>query len=292
MRSNLMDIGKYCDCLRLNLQAAQLLVRCRWIGSRQVKASYDRIAPHYDANWLCRLRSVTDRLLTRLPEVPAGKILDLGCGTGYTTGALAARYPNAEIIAQDISDGMLAVARKNYAAKNVAFADGDMRGFLKNTPPASVQMIVSAWAIGYANPPAVLREARRVLCPGGVFAFVVNLRDSLYPLYIAFRRTMQHFPNELQALAFPRFPKSWQHLSRQAAACGLTALWHDEGYQPIAMAHEAGLPWLLRTGVLAGFDNMLPLQDKPHVADYFERCLREQAQPLRHHYIMGILQRS
>ncbi len=287
-----MDIGKYSDCLRLNWRAAQLLVRCRWIGPRQVKASYDRIAPDYDANWLCRLRSVTDRLLAQLPDVPAGRIMDLGCGTGYTTGKLAARYPNAEIIAQDISDGMLAVARKNAAADNVVFAAGDMRDFLKTEQSARAQMIVSAWVIGYANPPAVLREARRVLCPGGVFAFVVNLRDSLYPVYIAFRRTMQRFPGELQALAFPRFPQSWQQFARQAAACGLKALWHAEGCQPVAAAHQASTPWLLRTGVLAGFDHMLPLQDQPHVADYFENCLHTQAQPLRHHYIMGILQRS
>ncbi len=40
----------------------------------------------------------------------------------------------------------------------------------------------------------------------------------------------------------------------------------------------------LRTGVLAGFDHMPPLQDQPHAADYFENCLHNtQAQPLRHH---------
>ncbi len=71
-----------------------------------------------------RLRSVTDRLLAQTSGCPGRQNHGFGLRHGYTTGKLAARYPNAEIIAQDISDGMLAVARKNAAADNVVLRPG------------------------------------------------------------------------------------------------------------------------------------------------------------------------
>lgn len=280
---------KYSDCIRLNLRVAGLALGRRWIQNRDVEKSYDLLSADYGESWLEHLRPATHRLLSRLPESVGGPILDLGCGTGETTSWLSERYPSATIQAQDISDGMLAAARQRVDNQSTTFRCGDMLAFLQEQPTESAELIVSAWAIGYSHPGQVLKEASRILRPCGRFAFVVNLFDTLEPVNIAFRKTMQRYPEKLMAVSRPQFPRSWKKLERDAHSVALATEWNQEGRISICTAGEASLPWLLNTGILAGFDAMLPLRNDPVVADFFEKCLQEQSAPLEHHYIMGVL---
>jgi trans-aconitate 2-methyltransferase len=50
-------------------------------------------------------------LLNRIPRFKPGKVIDLGCGPGYTTALLARRFPQAEIVGIDQSEDALEVAR-------------------------------------------------------------------------------------------------------------------------------------------------------------------------------------
>jgi trans-aconitate 2-methyltransferase len=50
-------------------------------------------------------------LLNRIPRFKPGKVIDLGCGPGYTTALLVRRFPQAEIVGIDISEDALEVAR-------------------------------------------------------------------------------------------------------------------------------------------------------------------------------------
>ncbi|MCP2937862.1 methyltransferase domain-containing protein, partial [Salmonella enterica subsp. enterica serovar Typhimurium] len=52
-------------------------------------------------------RVVCDRLLELLPDRSAGLVLDLGCGTGFASTGLHARFPQARHCAVDFSLGML-----------------------------------------------------------------------------------------------------------------------------------------------------------------------------------------
>jgi SAM-dependent methyltransferase len=83
-------------------------------GRRELEASFDRVAAHYDL--LCRLnRGYRTHLrwsAERLGLAPGARILDLCCGTGLSTAALVATYPDADIVGLDISRGMLAHARR------------------------------------------------------------------------------------------------------------------------------------------------------------------------------------
>lgn len=282
---------KYSDCIRLNLRVAGLALARRWIHNRDVEKSYDQLSADYGESWLEHLRPVTHDLLAQLPGSISGPILDLGCGTGETIMQLAERYPFAAIQAQDISSGMLQAARRRIGDHPATFCRGDMFAFLQEQLAESAELIVSAWAIGYSRPALVLKEAARVLRPGGRFAFVVNLLDTLKPVNIAFRKTMQRYPEKLKAVSRPQFPRSWRQLERQAQFAGLATEWNQEGRIAICGADEASLPWLLNTGILAGFDAMLPLRSDAVVADYFEQCLQEQLAPLEHRYIMAILRK-
>ncbi|AVO53767.1 malonyl-ACP O-methyltransferase BioC [Ectopseudomonas mendocina] len=149
---------------------------------RQVAASFSRAAASYDA--VAELqRNVGTQLLARLPaSLQPHRWLDLGCGTGYFTRALAERYVQGEGLAVDIAEGMLQHARPRGGA--VHFIAGDAESLpLQN---ASVDLLFSSLALQWCSDfPGVLSEASRVLRPGGVLAFsslcvgtLQELRDS------------------------------------------------------------------------------------------------------------------
>src|SRR3989475_5554484 len=104
---------------------------------------------------------------------PGERVLDLGSGAGLDVLLSARRVaPNGHAYGVDMTDEMLAVARANQAKAAVANAT-----FLKGTieeiplPDAAVDVVISNCVINLAaDKRAVLREAHRVLRPGGRFA--------------------------------------------------------------------------------------------------------------------------
>lgn len=69
-----------------------------------------------------------EKLIDILGSKECSRILEVGCGTGVYTRLLCDRYPEAHIMATDISELMLGVARKRLHGKRVKFltADGDL----------------------------------------------------------------------------------------------------------------------------------------------------------------------
>ena len=98
----------------------------------------------------------------------AGPLLDLSCGPGLFTRALAAAAAGALVVGLDISRAMLEVAAgrsRGYA--NVVLVRGD--GHKLPFADASFAGINNAGALhAYDDAEQVLREVHRVLRPGGV----------------------------------------------------------------------------------------------------------------------------
>ena len=78
-------------------------------------AAFGERAPGYDQGWRGRMHhQIADRAADlALTCVPAPRrTLDIGCGTGYLLGRLAARTPGAEVLAGiDAAPAMIEVAR-------------------------------------------------------------------------------------------------------------------------------------------------------------------------------------
>jgi len=92
------------------------------IEQAAVRRSFDRAAARYDESAVLQAE-VRARLLERLDYVTLDPsvVLDAGCGTGHSSQALAERYPQARVVALDLSEGMLREAR-NRPPPGGAFA--------------------------------------------------------------------------------------------------------------------------------------------------------------------------
>ena len=134
-------------------------------------------------------------------------ILDLGCGTGWFTRKLAARYPGATITGADLAPGMLEQARTtgpntadwlNADAEQLPLAD------------QSVDLIFSNLMIQWSpRPEVILAECRRVLKPGGVMAVSTLLDGTLRELKQAWAKAD---PGQAHVNRFVS-EKEWQALT-------------------------------------------------------------------------------
>jgi predicted TPR repeat methyltransferase len=145
-----------------------------------VRALFDQYAPRFEAALVDDLGYRGPALLFKAVlsaraaiRKPAffKRAIDLGCGTGLGAAAFAKEVDH--FVGIDLSPGMIEEARATglYAELEVA----DMVEGLRSKPDASANLLIAADAMCYVSDLSpVLAEARRVLAPGGVFAFTLE----------------------------------------------------------------------------------------------------------------------
>lgn len=149
-----------------------------------VARAFSRAAPQYDTLASAQ-REIGKALWLALPT-HAKRVLDLGCGTGYWTQRLAARYPNAHLTGLDIAPGMLAHAKALYGDV-ITWQQGDAAAqpFENN----HFDLIVSNLAIQWCSDvSAVMQELARVLTPGGEAHITTLLPGTLKEVAAAWQR--------------------------------------------------------------------------------------------------------
>jgi malonyl-CoA O-methyltransferase len=147
-----------------------------------VRRSFDRAAETYDTVATLQ-RQVCRLLLEAIPEFPASRILDAGCGTGYALGLLAERWPEADILPADFAPAMVAAAGGEGVCANVEalpFA------------PGSFDLYWSSLTFQWCDPVRAASEAARVLAPDGMLAVSSLAPGTLKELDTAFAGIDNH----------------------------------------------------------------------------------------------------
>jgi len=146
----------------------------------QVREFFDAKAAAWPSKYVpngrlaARLTRLTDALSHYVPA--GGKVLDLGCGTGDLAISLAAA--GLQVTGCDISPEMLHQATSAESAGEIDWVQLEPAWERLPFGPESFDTVVTSSVLEYVDdPPAVLRECRRVLRPGGlVLCTVPDLR--------------------------------------------------------------------------------------------------------------------
>lgn len=149
------------------------------LDKRLIAQSFSRAATTYDQAAALQ-RSVGNNLLARLPaNLAPVDIVDLGCGTGYFSRALSARFGSA-VLGLDLAEGMLRHARQ-LGPERVSWVAADAEALPLRSH--SQDLIFSSLALQWCPQLGLaLADAWRALRPGGCLAFNTLLDGSLSEL--------------------------------------------------------------------------------------------------------------
>jgi ubiquinone/menaquinone biosynthesis C-methylase UbiE/DNA-binding transcriptional ArsR family regulator len=157
--------------LREDRQRCQEVLRARTMGKSWPESVAGQMDRHYSPG-----RTWEATLFGLLGFVQLGDVLDAGSGDGAMAALLAPRCRSVTCL--DLSPQVLRAARRRLTArKNVAFAPGDVHAL--PFADRSFDQVLLLHVLTYAAEPArALREAGRVLRPGGTLALATLARHA------------------------------------------------------------------------------------------------------------------
>jgi malonyl-CoA O-methyltransferase len=181
----------------------------RWVG-----ASFGRAAPCYDRFAALQRRAGEELLAGLRPRVAAVPgLIDLGAGTGFFLPALRELIGNAPLIAVDLSDTMLRLARQRDAAACCVAGDAEELPLATGSAGAVFSNLTLQWC---NDLPRAFAECRRVLRTGGHLAFTLFGPATLGELRAAWAKV-----------------DAYSHVSDFSDAARILALLAEAGFAPV-----------------------------------------------------------
>ena len=148
------------------------------MSTLEAESTFQAFAAHYDRFTSCDNYELLSQILDELlkgADVPGKSLLDVACGTGKSTMAMAAR--GYQVSGCDISEAMLDRARAKPGAACVRFLRADMRSLDASLGVVDVVTCIDD-AVNFLLTDedllAAFRSAARVLAPGGLYLFDTN----------------------------------------------------------------------------------------------------------------------
>ncbi|MEU6075767.1 class I SAM-dependent methyltransferase [Micromonospora sp. NPDC047074] len=113
---------------------------------------------------------------TALPALPgATRVVDVGCGFGKSTQVLVSRYPGAEVVGVDLSAPNLRLAHRQAEGHGHRIRWRQAASYDTGLASASADVVTGTMVLHEMPREAIeatLREAARLLRPGGVIRFL------------------------------------------------------------------------------------------------------------------------
>lgn len=152
-----------------------------YLDKRRIKQSFANAAGRYD-NLASLQRQIGYDLLAKHPLQPkAGRILDLGCGTGFIGQHLSLDFAEQSLYALDMAMSMLQICREKNTEKSAYYicADAERLPFADQV----FQQIYSNLALQWCHDlSAVFNDSRRMLCRSGQLVFATFGAETLREL--------------------------------------------------------------------------------------------------------------
>lgn len=175
------------------------------------------------------------RIAAAIPE-RAMRVLDLACGTGLSTFAIARAHPRATVVGVELRDEYLSLARAKLARgrlDNVSFVLSRAEDYRSATP---FDCVTASYLAKYADLPRLVESIRSLLVPGGV----VLMHDFMFPPPGPLRSTWRAYFAVMRHTVARWYP-AWQEIYDGLPKLIESSRWLDE------------LPELLRR---AGFEHV------------------------------------
>jgi trans-aconitate 2-methyltransferase len=231
-----------------------------WDPEQYLTFASERARPFYD-------------LLGRIGATAPEYVVDLGCGPGNLTAALADRWPAAEVLGIDSDAEMIAAASKRPARSGLSFQLGDLRDW---QPGRKVDVIASnavlQWVPGHLD---LLARWTAALAPDGWLAFQLPGN---------FDQPSHAILRELSQSARWRDRLSGVELNRQAAdpaeyldvlaRLGLAVDAWETSYLHVLQGEDAVTEWYKGTGLRPVLTALAPAEAAEFVTEYSEQVRR------------------
>jgi demethylmenaquinone methyltransferase/2-methoxy-6-polyprenyl-1,4-benzoquinol methylase len=145
-------------------------------------------------------------IIDALPANPA-RVLDLACGTGILTFAIARRYPRCRVVGVELRDEYLQFARSKarvLGLDNVEFVLCRAEDYAS---AEAFDCVVSSYLAKYADLPLLTRNTKTMLKEGGL----VLMHDFTYPPKAYLVSLWRVYFKLLQIIGKPLFP-AWREI--------------------------------------------------------------------------------
>ncbi len=212
---------------------------------------------------------------------------------------------SGEYIGVDISKGMLELARQKFKDNNlpkVTFIEEDMlKAFDRKELSAShsFDRIICLWAIGYSKPVDILKNAMKLLKPGGKLGIIANMDEHPSIAYKVFMELAADFPKALQVMVKHNFPKNldaFQQFFKEAGIPTEKVTFEENQFDIVVPDGKAALDWLLKTGSGALYDDAIKPDWKVKIREKFmqriERYKNDEGIKLIHKFVVAHFQNS
>ena len=146
------------------------------------------------------------RIVNLLPLNPT-RVLDLACGTGILTLAIARRYPDCQVVGVELRDEYLEIARRKVrklGIRNVELVLSRAEEFRSSEP---FDCVCSSYLAKYADLQRLTRNTKDMLVEDGLLL----MHDFTYPPKAYLARIWRLYFNTLQLVGNRLFP-AWREI--------------------------------------------------------------------------------